>query len=85
MRARRTRAHIASRTCTRIACRIDLAWAAIEAAIVEREALDQKVRTTASEAETGSDVSRRLGVNGRMLHRGAVLATASRVAMLLGN
>lgn len=82
--AARARLADLSRARTRIGRKIDLAWAAIEAAIVELETLDNKVRATASEAETGSDVSRRLGVNGRMLHRGAVLATAPRAAMLLG-
>lgn len=73
-----------SRSRSRIARKIDLAWGAIEAALQELDALEQKVRVTSSEAETGTDVSRRLGVNARMLHRGAVLAIAPRAALLLG-
>ena len=49
----------------------------------ELDSLEQRVRATAFEAGDSADVSKRLGVHARMLHRGAALAAAPRMALLL--
>lgn len=73
-----------SRARVRIGRKVDLAIASVESCLQELDALDSKVRTTSAEAGTGSDVSRRLGIHGRIFFRGAVLALAPRLALLLG-
>jgi hypothetical protein len=83
-RAAQARLAELSRTRVRIGRKIDLAWASIESALQELDALENRVRATSAEAGTGVGVSWRLAGNAHALHRGAALATAPTAAMLLG-
>lgn len=73
-----------SRIRARVGRKVDLCWVAMEGHLQELKALEQKVRAASIEGAHGVDVSRRLGINARLLHRGAALVGSPTAAVLLG-